>query len=125
FFSSRRRHTRSKRDWSSDVCSSDLIITRPVPVEHRCSLNYLFPWSDLLLPKGSSKFFPRDSPPLQKSSLHNPRVNLPTTRVSHWKQSSDRTLDKKQYAFDNLTHVCQSSYHLRIENHQLDRFLAL
>src|SRR5438067_5720415 len=23
FFSSRRRHTRSKRDWSSDVCSSD------------------------------------------------------------------------------------------------------
>src|SRR5207249_10214110 len=29
FFSSRRRHTRSKRDWSSDVCSSDL-----VTVEH-------------------------------------------------------------------------------------------
>src|SRR5699024_11463973 len=24
FFSSRRRHTRSNRDWSSDVCSSDL-----------------------------------------------------------------------------------------------------
>src|SRR5699024_11621996 len=24
FYSSRRRHTRSKRDWSSDVCSSDL-----------------------------------------------------------------------------------------------------
>src|SRR5207249_9691088 len=23
-YSSRRRHTRSKRDWSSDVCSSDL-----------------------------------------------------------------------------------------------------
>src|SRR5437868_14330058 len=26
FFSSRRRHTRSKRDWSSDVCSSDLTL---------------------------------------------------------------------------------------------------
>src|SRR5690349_22825286 len=25
FFSSRRRHTRSLRDWSSDVCSSDLL----------------------------------------------------------------------------------------------------
>src|SRR2546421_9663442 len=25
FFSSRRRHTRSDRDWSSDVCSSDLL----------------------------------------------------------------------------------------------------
>src|SRR5699024_12568564 len=24
YLSSRRRHTRSKRDWSSDVCSSDL-----------------------------------------------------------------------------------------------------
>src|SRR3989449_2511264 len=27
FFSSRRRHTRCSRDWSSDVCSSDLGIT--------------------------------------------------------------------------------------------------
>src|SRR5699024_11850943 len=26
FFSSRRRHTRSKRDWSSDVCCSDLFL---------------------------------------------------------------------------------------------------
>src|SRR3989449_7208553 len=29
FFSSRRRHTRCSRDWSSDVCSSDL---RPGPL---------------------------------------------------------------------------------------------
>src|SRR2546422_6639552 len=28
FFSSRRRHTRCSRDWSSDVCSSDLYIGR-------------------------------------------------------------------------------------------------
>src|SRR5699024_4815996 len=27
FVSSRRRHTISKRDWSSDVCSSDLFLT--------------------------------------------------------------------------------------------------
>src|SRR2546422_6826528 len=27
FFSSRRRHTRCSRDWSSDVCSSDLFET--------------------------------------------------------------------------------------------------
>src|SRR5690625_6245882 len=27
FFSSRRRHTRWPRDWSSDVCSSDLVST--------------------------------------------------------------------------------------------------
>src|SRR5690606_39952421 len=27
FFSSRRRHTRFSRDWSSDVCSSDLTLS--------------------------------------------------------------------------------------------------
>src|SRR5207248_6140818 len=30
FFSSRRRHTRSYGDWSSDVCSSDLISPPPL-----------------------------------------------------------------------------------------------
>src|SRR5438132_8935455 len=30
FFSSRRRHTRSLCDWSSDVCSSDLVDKRAV-----------------------------------------------------------------------------------------------
>src|SRR5256884_4853662 len=29
FFSSRRRHTRCSRDWSSDVCSSDLAFMVP------------------------------------------------------------------------------------------------
>src|SRR2546429_607821 len=29
FFSSRRRHTRCSRDWSSDVCSSDLLYNYP------------------------------------------------------------------------------------------------
>src|SRR5690606_40655299 len=33
FFSSRRRHTRFSRDWSSDVCSSDLRLRL-----HRCRL---------------------------------------------------------------------------------------
>src|SRR5438874_9829877 len=31
FFSSRRRHTRSLRDWSSDVCSSDLFFALDDP----------------------------------------------------------------------------------------------
>src|SRR5256885_8719449 len=30
FFSSRRRHTRLQGDWSSDVCSSDLLAVQPV-----------------------------------------------------------------------------------------------
>src|SRR3712207_9253409 len=43
FFSSRRRHTRYWRDWSSDVCSSDLrrarCSTRPAPPRVRGSWN--------------------------------------------------------------------------------------
>src|SRR6266700_5896106 len=30
FFSSKRRHTRFSRDWSSDVCSSDLTAGQPI-----------------------------------------------------------------------------------------------
>src|SRR3712207_8468999 len=40
FFSSRRRHTRYWRDWSSDVCSSDLARTCPTatrPARGPCS----------------------------------------------------------------------------------------
>src|SRR5256884_3858268 len=42
FFSSRRRHTRCSRDWSSDVCSSDLFLRQRQgsPRFHeRCSLH--------------------------------------------------------------------------------------
>src|SRR2546422_5524879 len=33
FFSSRRRHTRCSRDWSSDVCSSDLMAVNRYQLE--------------------------------------------------------------------------------------------
>src|SRR5436309_4201099 len=41
FFSSRRRHTRFSRDWSSDVCSSDLVIidTPGFQTRYRGALN--------------------------------------------------------------------------------------
>src|SRR5699024_6187232 len=38
FLSSRRRHTRSKRDWSSDVCSSDLNVALVARSEDKLSL---------------------------------------------------------------------------------------
>src|SRR5207253_6267116 len=40
FFSSRRRHTRWPRDWSSDVCSSDLVLCLVTRHNTRMSLNY-------------------------------------------------------------------------------------
>src|SRR2546422_6747869 len=41
FFSSRRRHTRCSRDWSSDVCSSDLLR----PFSHLPGASCVIPWS--------------------------------------------------------------------------------
>jgi len=41
FFSSRRRHTRCSRDWSSDVCSSDLAPEGYLP----SFLNFKFPYA--------------------------------------------------------------------------------
>src|SRR5476651_1628345 len=38
FFSSRRRHTRDWRDWSSDVCSSDLNAMNSSPHPNEASL---------------------------------------------------------------------------------------
>src|SRR5690606_4089318 len=45
FFSSRRRHTRFSRNWSSDVCSSDLLRRNPefMPPELRAMLAYDLP----------------------------------------------------------------------------------
>src|SRR5256885_8609453 len=41
FFSSRRRHTRLQGDWSSDVCSSDLNVKRPmVRIQFRSIAGY-------------------------------------------------------------------------------------
>src|SRR5260370_13528539 len=53
FFSSRRRHTRFKCDWSSDVCSSDLPIfdfrNRVHLPEYRCRVLYGDPLGRLWL----------------------------------------------------------------------------
>src|SRR3989337_2276364 len=53
FFSSRRRHTRCYRDWSSDVCSSDLSYgqRKPIhPLELGSVERYRFILSPLLAP---------------------------------------------------------------------------
>src|SRR5205809_1936901 len=41
FFSSRRRHTRCSRDWSSDVCSSDLWANRQLLRSSGCNASCL------------------------------------------------------------------------------------
>src|SRR5256884_1207213 len=51
FFSSRRRHTRCSRDWSSDVCSSDLIHPLAVPAKLVRGLLERFGTGNALRPK--------------------------------------------------------------------------
>src|SRR5690606_23076492 len=51
-FSSRRRHTRFSRDWSSDVCSSDLILVLSEIIPKSLGANYwkqIAPWMVVIL----------------------------------------------------------------------------
>src|SRR5699024_12062835 len=55
-----RRHTRSKRDWSSDVCSSDLIVLTAVAIFSNVELRTV---GDLgLITKSLPEFFIPDVP---------------------------------------------------------------
>src|SRR5437899_4191081 len=50
FFSSRRRHTRCLSDWSSDVCSSDLVVCR-----RRCRMRAVASWRRALLSRAARR----------------------------------------------------------------------
>src|SRR2546421_12917459 len=62
FFSSRRRHTRSDRDWSSDVCSSDLGSAGLGLIVHELGHNYTMgilannEWREGFLDEGFTSF---------------------------------------------------------------------
>src|SRR3712207_7185861 len=60
FFSSRRRHTRYWRDWSSDVCSSDLVVLLlpTLPHEGVESLHQEVPQRPLLIVLGHKRTQP-------------------------------------------------------------------
>src|SRR3712207_9267788 len=64
FFSSRRRHTRYWRDWSSDVCSSDLHVNKEImgvtPYKERIahgvlSIGFASTTSTLMIEKSGAK----------------------------------------------------------------------
>src|SRR5699024_11410044 len=63
--SSRRRHTRSKRDWSSDVCSSDLGRSGSYSTsEQQAVRDLLTPDEVRLLPDGKAVLFVRGERPV-------------------------------------------------------------
>src|SRR5690554_7623493 len=76
FFSSRRRHTRCGRDWSSDVCSSDL---------HSSELNILAPCVQLMF------YFGNDAKP--KSTNRPPNRALPLLALAS--ESHERSEERR------------------------------
>src|SRR6266542_5755963 len=79
FFSSRRRHTRCYRDWSSDVCSSDLLVVAhedPEKVRWARELQRRYPPEAgdphgvaYVISTGEPEFFPKIPPELLDESI--------------------------------------------------------
>src|SRR2546428_6027012 len=72
FFSSRRRHTRSDRDWSSDVCSSDLISSASIATYLYLGMKRIRTTQapDISVKKRVSSRKIQKRPPQPSSSLH-------------------------------------------------------
>src|SRR6266511_4956096 len=86
FFSSRRRHTIFSRDWSSDVCSSDLTRARPprppgrpgpvrVPGRPAC------PWTGRPARRGGTRRSPSPAPAGPRGSRAGPRSGAARSSV--------------------------------------------
>src|SRR5260370_23992863 len=85
FFSSRRRHTRFKCDWSSDVCSSDLAVRLPR-------------WLQLFIGKTMGRIWFWLVPIRRKTVLDNLRLafpDWPETKVWSVARSEERRVGKE------------------------------
>src|SRR5699024_12048342 len=78
--SSRRRHTRSKRDWSSDVCSSDLQI-KPTTADQIAVLAHEQAKINALIDNGSNVL-----------QLIDQADERRLTALADWAETSDRVL---------------------------------
>src|ERR1039457_3162601 len=74
FFSNRRRHTRLQGDWSSDVCSSDLIDW--LPAVEKDSLGFFQPDGDSALTIHAEIYTPIASPSQTTYSIHGDLTNF-------------------------------------------------
>src|SRR5256885_512016 len=89
FFSSRRRHTRLQGDWSSDVCSSDLIAQETFIRAYRALHQFrgdaqFYTWLYRIAVNTAKKALldMKRSPLITESALHNGDDDDETSRVS-------------------------------------------
>src|SRR5690349_25174770 len=102
FFSSRRRHTRSLRDWSSDVCSSDLeerhprLPTRPTSSAASCGGR-----------RGCRSSSRRPTPAARRSEERRvgKSVDLGGRRIIKKKNRKQKRIREHTYADINITKV--------------------
>src|SRR5260370_32748728 len=107
FFSSRRRHTRFKCDWSSDVCSSDLLFRAEIPHGNRIRfLRNRFQKCTILCLKSHS-FSPIW--PHSNGDVHESPV------TSH--QSLHLTLSPRTPSIQTYPNVCSSQHRNRAGAH--------
>src|SRR5438132_6911948 len=86
FFSSRRRHTRSLCDWSSDVCSSDLFSTPQYEAENRLS-NFD--------PSNNSLIHAKDGSIYDRALVHPDRNNFAPRLGAAYSRSEERRVGKE------------------------------
>src|SRR2546422_5758211 len=104
FFSSRRRHTRCSRDWSSDVCSSDLI--RPCSSAAACRGTW--PWRSSVACRSCtapsrSDTRPRESRSEEHTSELQSRLHLVCRLLlEKKKKSQSRHVDGERVGWDVL-----------------------
>src|SRR5699024_12193536 len=99
FFSSRRGHTRSKRDWSSDVCSSDLYMkyehhflyedVKRAQNEHEC-FKYLIQKSLQQVEDGNLKKAKEDRKSVVKGKKGNKGRRRKSERKKHRQENKQR-----------------------------------
>src|SRR5699024_11517581 len=86
FFSSRRRHTRSKRDWSSDVCSSDLICSHTDALEN-CAPS---PFGDLVASPSHGKYHTRGH-----ASISDVHHQMEINSIDDWQAPIRRSEERR------------------------------
>src|SRR3712207_7670126 len=87
FFSSRRRHTRYWRDWSSDVCSSDLMVADNLKrIERKSTKFYEFTYKN----KGSMATVGRNL-----AVVDMPKPKLHFRGMLAWYRSEERRVGKE------------------------------
>src|SRR3712207_6244610 len=98
FFSSRRRHTRYWRDWSSDVCSSDL---RP----SRSGTSRSSPWTPRTTSSGSGAACPAARTPSSRSGRWVSRVAQAQVFDARSGRKSSLNLAGPQFETEPREHV--------------------